>query len=39
MRGIFFATAFVFAAVSTALSGATDPMAAVRQLRGRLQQR
>jgi ketosteroid isomerase-like protein len=31
MRGIFFATAVVFAAVSTAQSGATDPMAAVRQ--------
>ena len=31
MRRINSATVFVFAAVSTALSGATDPMAAVRQ--------
>jgi hypothetical protein len=31
MRRIFFATAFVFASVSTALSGTTNPMAAVRQ--------
>ena len=31
MRRIFFAAALVFASVSTALSGTTDPMAAVRQ--------